>query len=112
MFRRAILGLNSDASVKRLKGKSRPINNENDRAELLTGLKPVNYVIVFEEDTACEFLKTLKPDVYTKGGDYSEEELKNWPEYAVAQDIACKIETVSFVDGKSSTKIIEKSAQS
>lgn len=103
-----VVGLNSDASVKRLKGESRPINNQDDRAEMLLGLKAVDYVVIFEEDTAEEFLKTVKPSIYTKGGDYSPSELENWPEYAVAKEIACKIELINFVDGKSSTNIINK----
>lgn len=103
-----IVGLNSDKSVKRLKGESRPINNEQDRAELLLGLKPVDYVVIFEEDTAEEFLRTVKPSIYTKGGDYSAEDLEKWPEYHVAKEIACKIELINFIDGKSSSKIINK----
>ena len=103
-----VVGLNSDASVKRLKGESRPINNQEDRARMLLGLKPVDYVVIFEEDTAEEFLNYVKPDIYTKGGDYSPEDLEKWPEYAVAKEIACKIELISFVDGKSSTKIIDQ----
>ena len=103
-----VVGLNSDTSVKRLKGDERPINSQCDRAEMLLGLKPVDYVVIFDEDTACDFLRKVEPDVYTKGGDYSPEELENWPEYAVAQEIACKIELIDFVDGKSSTKIINK----
>ena len=103
-----VVGLNSDASVKRLKGESRPINNQNDRARMLLGLKPVDYVVIFEEDTAVEFLKAVRPDVYTKGGDYSPEDLEKWPEYSVAQEIACRIELISFVDGKSSTNIINQ----
>lgn len=103
-----VVGLNSDASVKRLKGDSRPINSQDDRAEMLLGLKPVDFVVIFEEDTAEEFLKRVKPSIYTKGGDYSPEDLEKWPEYKVAEEIACKIELISFVDGKSSTKIINK----
>ncbi len=100
-----VVGLNSDSSVKKLKGESRPINNEADRAELLLALESVDFVEVFHEDTAEEFLKKIKPDIYTKGGDYNIEKL---PEYAVAREIACKIELIDFVDGKSSTKVIEK----
>lgn len=103
-----VVGLNADASVKRLKGSSRPINNELDRAELLAALEPVDYVVIFEEDTAAEFLKNLKPHIYTKGGDYSPEELEKWPEYQIAKEIDCKIELINFVDGKSSTNLINK----
>ena len=102
-----VVGLNSDSSVKQLKGESRPINSEEDRKELLLGLKAVDEVIIFNETEACEFLKKVKPDIYTKGGDYSLEEVKNWPEYKTAQELGCKIELIDFVEGKSSTKIIE-----
>lgn len=103
-----VVGLNSDSSVKELKGESRPINSQEDRKEMLLGLEVVDEVIIFDETTACEFLKKVKPDIYTKGGDYSPEEVKNWPEYKTAQELGCKIELIDFVDGKSSTKIIEK----
>ena len=103
-----VVGLNSDKSVKRLKGESRPINNQEDRAEMLLALKPVDFVLIFDEDTAEEFLKSVRPSIYTKGGDYSPSELEKWPEYHVAQQIACKIELVSFIDGKSSTNIINQ----
>ena len=79
-----VVGLNSDKSVKRLKGESRPINNQDDRAEMLLALKPVDFVVIFDEDTAEEFLKSIKPSIYTKGGDYSPSELEKWPEYHVA----------------------------
>lgn len=104
-----VVGLNSDTSVKGLKGPSRPINNESDRQELLLGLKPVDHVIIFEESTAVNFLEQVKPDIYTKGGDYSKDEIENWPEYLTAQKLDCKIVLVDFVEGKSSTKIIEQS---
>jgi rfaE bifunctional protein nucleotidyltransferase chain/domain len=103
-----VVGINSDLSVKALKGPSRPINNQADRAELLLGLKPVDFVIIFEETDACNFLKKVKPDVYTKGGDYSPDELKNWPEYKTAQLLGCKIEIISLIEGKSSTQTINK----
>jgi glycerol-3-phosphate cytidylyltransferase len=103
-----VVGLNSDKSVKRLKGESRPINNQEDRAEMLLALKPVDFVVIFDEDTAEEFLKSIRPSIYTKGGDYSLSDLEKWPEYHVAQQIACKIELISFIDGKSSTNIINQ----
>lgn len=105
-----IVGLNSDKSVRQLKGEidgiARPVNNELDRAELLAELKSVDYVVIFEEIDAVNFLKTVKPDFYTKGGDYSQDELEKWPEYKIAQEIGAKIVLVDFVKGKSSTKII------
>jgi len=73
------VGLNSDASVQKLKGPERPINNEADRAELLASLNAVDYVFVFSEDTPIEFLKMLKPDIHTKGADYTTDQLAETP---------------------------------
>ncbi len=70
-----IVGLNSDASVKKLKGESRPINNVNDRAFLLASLYAVDAVIIFEEDTPDLLIKMIKPDILVKGGDYNAEEI-------------------------------------
>jgi len=70
-----IIGLNSDASVKRLKGSDRPVNNEEDRAIVLAALECVDYVIVFEEDTPYNLIKAIQPDVLVKGGDWKEEEI-------------------------------------
>lgn len=103
-----IVGINSDKSVKALKGPKRPINSELCRAELLDGLKPVDYVVIFDEIDACEFLKMTKPNLYTKGGDYSNEDLKKWPEYKTAESMDIKIELITFIEGLSSSKIIEK----
>lgn len=102
-----IVGLNSDVSVKTLKGPSRPINSELDRAEVLVGLKMVDYVVIFHELDAVNFLKAVKPDYYTKGGDYSAEELHKWPEYLAAQELDCKIVLVDFVKGKSTSNILK-----
>ena len=66
-----IVGLNSDASVRKLKGKGRPVNPAPDRAEVLAGLRAVDHVVVFDEDTAEELVRRLQPDIYVKGGDYS-----------------------------------------
>ena len=65
-----ILGLNSDSSVKRLKGNDRPINNEEDRAIVLSALECINYISIFDEDTPLELIKIVKPDILVKGGDY------------------------------------------
>lgn len=100
-----IVGLNSDASVKRLKGEERPINQEADRAELLAALKCVSYVVIFEEDTPYNLISKLKPDVLVKGGDYK-------PEEVVGKDIVeaggGQLKLISFVEGKSTTNIINK----
>jgi D-beta-D-heptose 7-phosphate kinase/D-beta-D-heptose 1-phosphate adenosyltransferase len=96
-----ILGLNSDSSVKRLKGESRPINSEYDRAYILAALECVDYVVVFEEDTPYELIKAVKPNILVKGGDYEGKEV-------VGSDIADELRLVEFVDGKSTTNIIKK----
>lgn len=100
-----VVGLNSDASVKRLKGEERPINQQSDRAELLAALKCINYVVIFEEDTPYNLIAKLQPDVLVKGGDYR-------PEEVVGKDIVeargGRLELISFVEGKSTTSIINK----
>ncbi len=96
-----ILGLNSDASVKRLKGENRPINTQDDRAYILSALECVDYVVIFDEDTPYELIKLVQPDILVKGADYEGKEV-------VGSDIAKQTKLVTFVDGKSTTKTIEK----
>lgn len=100
-----IVALNSDKSVKSIKGESRPINNENDRAEVLSALRSVDYVVLFDEDSPMDLLLQIKPDVHTKGADYTIETL---PEAKGIMEAGGKIEFISFVEGKSTTSIIEK----
>ncbi|MBQ8887592.1 MAG: D-glycero-beta-D-manno-heptose 1-phosphate adenylyltransferase [Candidatus Gastranaerophilales bacterium] len=100
-----IVALNSDKSVKSIKGDNRPINNENDRAEVLSGLRSVDYVVLFDEDSPINLLLQIKPDVYTKGADYTVETL---PEAKPIMEAGGRIEFISFVEGKSTTSIIEK----
>lgn len=103
-----VVGLNSDASVKRLKGEERPINSEGDRAEVLCALEYVDYVVIFEEDTPLELITALQPDVLVKGGDYT-------PEEVVGKDVVeargGKLVLVPFVEGKSTTNIINRMRQ-
>ena len=101
----SIVMLNSDSSVKMLKGESRPINNENDRAEILTALHAVDYVVLFEEKSPAKLLEKIKPDIYTKGADYTMETL---PERDIVIKNNIKVEFIKFVDGKSTTNIIKK----
>ena len=96
-----IVGINTDKSVQRLKGKSRPINPEFDRAYIVASLKPVDYVVLFEEDTPYNLIKIIKPDILVKGADYKGKEV-------VGSDIASKTVLVDFIDGRSTTKIVEK----
>lgn len=100
-----IVALNSDASVRRLKGKGRPINNENDRAEVLNALKSVDYVVLFDEDSPMQLLAEIKPDVHTKGADYTAETL---PEAKVILENGGRLEFIKFVEGKSTTSTIAK----
>lgn len=100
-----IVALNSDASVRRLKGEGRPINNENDRAEVLNALKSVDYVVLFDEDSPMQLLAEIKPDVHTKGADYTAETL---PEAKVILENGGRLEFIKFVEGKSTTSTIAK----
>ena len=96
-----ILGLNSDDSTHRLKGKNRPINTQDDRAYILASLEVVDYVVIFNEDTPLDLIKLIKPDVLVKGGDYEGKEV-------VGEDIAKELKLVQFIDGKNTTKTIER----
>lgn len=100
-----IVGLNTDASVRRLKGDSRPINNQFDRAEVLLGLKAVDHVIFFGEQTAENLIAQVKPNVYVKGGDYT---LETLPEAKIVQKFGGRVELVNLVEGHSTTNIVEK----
>ena len=96
-----ILGLNSDESVTVLKGEGRPINLQVDRAYILAALEPVDYVVIFSEDTPYDLIKLIKPHILVKGGDYEGKEV-------AGQDIADELKLVQFVDGKSTTRTIER----
>jgi len=100
-----ILGLNSDASVKRLKGESRPINSQEDRAVVLSALEAIDFVVVFDEDTPYDLIELVQPDILVKGGDYEGKEV-------VGSDIAKETRLVQFLEGKSTTKIIQKAKTS
>lgn len=96
-----VVGVNTDASVKRLKGESRPINNEDDRAYLLESLACVDYIIKFGEDTPHELLSHIRPDILVKGGDYKVEEV-------VGREFAQEVILIDFVNGYSTTKTIQQ----
>ena len=99
-----IVGLNADDSIKRLKGESRPINPLEDRAYILASLESVSYVVPFEEDTPFDLISAIKPDILVKGADYE-------GKVVVGSDIAKEVRLVQFVEGKSTTKIIERAQQ-
>ncbi len=93
-----VVGLNSDASVRRLKGSSRPVNRQEDRRALLKALRCVDEVVVFDEDTPYELIKRLHPDIITKGGDYS-------PKDVVGNDLA-KVVILPYLSSYSTTRIL------
>ena len=101
----SIVMLNSDKSVKMIKGNDRPINNEQDRAELLSALSCVDYVVLFEEKSPAALLEAIKPDIYTKGADYT---LETLPEREIVIKNNIKVEFIDFVAGKSTTNVIKK----
>ncbi len=100
-----IVGVNTDASVKRIKGPQRPIQIEQDRAEILAALECVDFVTLFDEDTPLNLIKELKPQVLVKGGDWR-------PEQIVGSDVVLaaggKVLSLNFVDGRSTTNIIKQ----
>jgi D-beta-D-heptose 7-phosphate kinase/D-beta-D-heptose 1-phosphate adenosyltransferase len=100
-----IVGLNADASVKRLKGETRPVNNQDSRALLLASLLMVDAVVIFEEDTPLELIKAIMPDVLVKGGDYTVEQIAGATE-VIANGGRLVINPI--LEGFSTTKIIEQ----
>jgi len=96
-----ILGLNSDNSIKRLKGDKRPINNLNDRITFLNKLDFIDFIIPFEDDTPLEIIKLIQPDILVKGGDYTVDSV-------IGREFAKETIILPFIDGKSSTNIINK----
>lgn len=96
-----VLGLNSDDSVRRLKGPQRPVNNEQDRAVVLEALECIDYIVIFEEDTPLNLIKNVMPDILVKGGDYKAEDV-------VGKEYAGKVEIIDFVEGYSTTSTINK----
>jgi rfaE bifunctional protein nucleotidyltransferase chain/domain len=101
-----VVGLNGDESVRELKGPTRPINSESDRAELLAALEMVDHVVIFHEKRATRLVQELRPDVYAKGGDYTIETL-NPEELAALQEVNARIEILPHMTGKSTTQLIE-----
>ena len=100
-----IIGLNSDSSVKELKGEDRPINSFEDRATLLSAIESVDLVIMFEEQTTENLIKDIVPDILVKGGDYNIEDIVG---YQTVIQNGGQVKTLSFYDGYSSTNYIDK----
>lgn len=105
-----IVCVNSDSTVKELKGPSRPIVNEVERAEMLLGLECVDHVVIFHEKRLARLIKVLAPDIYSKGGDYTIDTIDKTERQAL-EEVGAEIHFYSIVDGKSSTNLISKMAK-
>lgn len=102
-----LVGVNSDAAVRGLKGEGRPVNSEDDRAFVLAALESVNAVCIFPDVRATNFLAAAKPDIYVKGGDYTLETLDQ-SERRTVEGAGGKIHLIPFVPGKSTTGLLKK----
>lgn len=100
-----IIGLNTDASVRKLKGENRPVQDEDSRALILSALRFVDHVIMFDEDTPYDLINELQPDILVKGADYNEKDIVG---YDIVTKNGGRVETIEFVDGFSTTNILEK----
>ena len=98
-----IVGINSDSSVKRIKGDLRPVVPEQERAFIISSLKPVDYVVIFEEDTPYEVIKAIVPDVLVKGADWSKDKIVGAD---IVEGVGGTVETIGFVNQSSTTNII------
>ena len=102
---RLVVGLNTDGSIKRIKGATRPINNEESRAALLAGMAYVDAVVLFDEETPINLISMVMPDVLVKGGDYSIKEIVG---HEMVLNNKGEVRTIDFVEGYSSSVLIEK----
>ena len=100
-----IVGINSDDSVRRLKGPSRPLIGEEDRAHVLSALSFVDYVVVFEEDTPLELIRAIRPEILTKGADYTVETVVG---HELVQSWGGQVKLIALVENRSTTGIIDK----
>jgi len=99
-----VIGLNSDSSISKIK-PGRPVNPEGERADVLSALSMVDYVVLFEEDTPYELIKLLRPDVLVKGGDWKKEDI-------VGSDLVPETKSLPYVEGVSTTEIIRRIKES
>ena len=105
---RLIVGINSDESVRRLKGSSRPINVQAFRKEILEAFECVDEVIIFDEDTPCELISKIKPDIHVKGGDYDPMDYNSMPEAKIVHEYGGEVKIFNTIEGFSSSNIIGK----
>ncbi len=101
-----VVGLNGDASVRELKGEGRPLNSQEDRAEVMAALGAVDYVIVFDEERAANLMREVRPQIYAKGGDYTVNSLDP-DEVAALKEIGARIEIMPLVPGKSTSQLVQ-----
>jgi rfaE bifunctional protein nucleotidyltransferase chain/domain len=101
-----VVGLNGDASVRELKGIGRPLNSQDDRAEVMAALEAVDHVIIFTEKRASHLLRQMRPQVYTKGGDYTVDSLDR-EEIVALKEIGARIAILPLVPGKSTSKLVQ-----
>jgi D-beta-D-heptose 7-phosphate kinase/D-beta-D-heptose 1-phosphate adenosyltransferase len=99
-----IVGVNADAGIRRLKGPDRPINSLEDRIQVLAALSCIDHLIHFDEDTPCELIRALKPDVFVKGGDYTRERL---PEAPLVEELGGVVQILPYLHDRSTTGIIQ-----
>jgi len=99
------VGVNGDASTRRLKGEGRPLVSESQRARLLAALEPVSAAIIFDTDTADDLLQALQPEIYVKGGDYADKPL---PERATVEAYGGRVELIELLSGHSTTRLINR----
>ena len=105
-----VVGLNSDRSVRELKGEGRPLNGQDDRAEVLAALGCVDYVVIFDGQRATELLRAVRPHIYAKGGDYTRDSL-DAEERGALEACGAKIEILPLVPGRSTTALLGKMAR-
>lgn len=101
-----VVGLNSDASVRELKGIGRPLNSQDDRAEVMAALEAVDHVIIFAEKRVSHLLRQMRPQIYAKGGDYTVDSLDS-EEVVALKEINARIEILPLVPGKSTSKLVQ-----
>ena len=104
----SILALNTDEYIRKIKGPNRPINCAYDRAQILSALESLDFITFFEEDTPCEIIDRLRPDIHVKGSDYNPQDFSNMPESEVILKYGGEIKIIKFLRGYSSTRIIDR----
>jgi D-beta-D-heptose 7-phosphate kinase/D-beta-D-heptose 1-phosphate adenosyltransferase len=100
-----VVGVNSDRSVRRLKGPGRPVNSEEDRLRVLAGLRCVDHVIAFDDDTPEALIAAIRPEIYVKGGDYAAEAL---PERGLVESYGGRVVALSYLPGRSTSEIVAR----